>query len=59
MLIGTWVKGLRQENHGDVRRLDGSWMIVETGDAGVSGLPAVIEPGDFYAALMVAVVSGR
>lgn len=41
------------------RRLDGSWMIVETGDAGVSGLPAVIEPGDFYAALMAAVVSRR
>jgi hypothetical protein len=34
-------------------------MIVETGDAGVSGLPAVIEPGDFYAALMAAVVSRR
>ena len=26
-------------------------MIVEAGDAGVSGLPAVIAPGDFYAAL--------
>ena len=33
------------------RRTDGRWMIVETGDAGVSGLPAVIAPGDFYAAL--------
>jgi len=33
------------------RRADGRWMIVETGDAGVSGLPAVIAPGDFYAAL--------
>ena len=37
------------------RRVDGRWMIVETGDAGVSGLPMVIAPGDFYSALISAV----
>ena len=33
------------------RRADGQWIIVEAGDAGVSGLPGVISPGDFYTAL--------
>jgi hypothetical protein len=33
------------------RRADGRWMIVEAGDAGVSGLPAVISPEAFYTAL--------
>ena len=31
------------------RRADGRWMIVEAGDAGVSGLPATMEPSDYYA----------
>ena len=33
------------------RRADGRWMIVEAGDAGVSGLPATMEWGGFYTAL--------
>jgi hypothetical protein len=30
------------------RQQDGSWIIVEVGDGGVSGLPSSIEPGLFY-----------
>lgn len=33
------------------RQADGSWIIIEVGDGGVSGLPGSIEPGDFYRAL--------
>jgi hypothetical protein len=33
------------------RQSDGSWIIIETGDGGVSGLPLSIPPGEFYAAL--------
>ena len=33
------------------RRADGRWMMVEAGDAGVSGLPATVDPFSFYAAL--------
>jgi hypothetical protein len=32
-------------------QLDGSWLIVEVGDGGVSGLPSSIAPGAFYRAL--------
>jgi hypothetical protein len=34
-----------------VRQQDGSWLIVEVGDGGVSGLPSSIEPEAFYRAL--------
>lgn len=34
-----------------VRQEDGSWLIVEVGDGGVSGLPSSIETGLFYKAL--------
>lgn len=33
------------------RQQDGSWLIVEVGDGGVSGLPGSIEPRAFYQAL--------
>ena len=33
------------------RQNDGSWLIVEVGDGGVSGLPDSIEPGVFYEAI--------
>lgn len=33
------------------RQQDGSWLIVEVGDGGVSGLPSSIEPETFYRAL--------
>lgn len=37
---------------------DGSWVVVEAGDGGVSGLPLSIEPGAFYAALYRACAQG-
>jgi len=40
------------------RRTDNSWMIVEVGDGGVSGLPASIEPAAFYRTLRQRLVSG-
>lgn len=33
------------------RQLDGSWLIIEVGDGGVSGLPSSIGPETFYQAL--------
>jgi hypothetical protein len=33
------------------RRLDGEWMIIELGDAQVSGLPREDDAGAFYEAL--------
>jgi hypothetical protein len=33
------------------RQQDGSWLIVEVGDGGVSGLPSSIEPETFYRSL--------
>jgi ATP-grasp domain, R2K clade family 3 len=40
------------------RRTDGRWMIVETGDAGVSGLPATVDTFGFYAVLWNALADG-
>jgi hypothetical protein len=34
------------------RQLDGSWLIIEVGDGGVSGLPLSIEPKTFYSELL-------
>jgi hypothetical protein len=33
------------------QRQDGHWMITELGDAQVAGLPARVNPRDFYSAL--------
>jgi len=33
------------------RQQDGSWLIIEVGDGGVSGLPSSIDPGVFYRTL--------
>ncbi|WP_035612442.1 ATP-grasp domain-containing protein [Haloferula sp. BvORR071] len=54
--IGRWTAIARQFRSQfitiDVARLeDGSWMIVETGDGQVSGLPVGLEPERFYSAL--------
>jgi hypothetical protein len=38
------------------RQENGSWLIVEVGDGGVSGLPTSIEPAAFYRALYKALV---
>ena len=59
---GAWRAFMRWEEHArrfaspfvtiDVaRRTDGRWMIVETGDAGVSGLPVSVACEAFYGAL--------
>jgi hypothetical protein len=34
------------------KRLNGEWMIVELGDAQVSGLPERADPSEFYGALL-------
>lgn len=34
------------------RQLDGSWLVIEVGDGGVSGLPPAIEPKSFYSELL-------
>ena len=33
------------------RQQDGSWLIVEVGDGGVTGLPSSIAPAEFYASI--------
>ncbi len=33
------------------QREDGSWLLIEMGDGGVSGLPATLDAGEFYKAL--------
>ena len=33
------------------QREDGSWLLIEMGDGGVSGLPATLDAGEFYGAL--------
>jgi hypothetical protein len=40
------------------RQQDGSWLIVEVGDGGVSGLPTSIEPETFYKTLRERCVPG-
>lgn len=37
------------------QQLDGSWIIIEVGDGGVSGLPEAISPKDFYQRLRQAI----
>lgn len=41
------------------RRVDGRWIIMELGDAQVSGIPARVEASRFYEALAERLLTGR
>jgi len=55
-LLGEWEAIARRFENQFIsmdiaRQQDGSWLIVEVGDGGVTGLPSSIEPLEFYRAL--------